>query len=76
MSLDAWVIIGGMLLAGAAGSFWWARQYDRTAATYQRQVDTASELHRRSLALLDRQEQFLERAEALMERLEKRHEGG
>jgi hypothetical protein len=74
MPAEAWVVIGGVVLAVMAGSFWYARQYDRTAATYQKQIDAANELHRRSLALLDRQEELLGRAESLMERLEKQRD--
>jgi positive regulator of sigma E activity len=43
MPTEVWVVIGGVVLAGAAGSFWWARQYDRRVATYHKQVDAANE---------------------------------
>jgi hypothetical protein len=68
MPAEAWVVIGSVVLAVLAGSLWWARQYDRT---YQKHIDASSELHRRSLALIDRQEELLGRAESLMDRLEK-----
>jgi hypothetical protein len=90
MPAEAWVVIGGVILAGMAGAFWSARQHDKMAASYQTQIDAAhdvhgrsqtlldrhEEMHRRSLALLDRQEELLRRAESLMDRLEKRGDSG
>jgi uncharacterized protein YgfB (UPF0149 family) len=85
MPAEAWVVVGGMILAGVAGTIWWARHYDRTVASYQNQVGAALAVHsqsrrlfhrqedvlRRSLALLDRQGELVRRAESLMERLDK-----
>ena len=90
MPAEAWVVIGGVILAGVAGAIWSARQYDKRAADYQKQIDAAHDVHgrsqamldrqeevyRRSLALLDRQEELLRRAELLMERLEKNRNSG
>jgi len=72
MAWETWVVIVGVILAAVAGTVWSARQYDRMAASYQKQNDAANELYGRSLALLERQEGLLRRAESLMERLEQR----
>jgi hypothetical protein len=85
MPAEAWVVIGGVALAVVAGAMWSARQYDKRAGDYQKQIDAAHDVHGRSqllldrqeevngrsLAILDRQEELLRRAESLMERLEK-----
>jgi hypothetical protein len=85
MPAEAWVIIGGGILAAVAGIVWGARKYDKMAASYQGQVHASHDLHgrsetildrqeelqRQSLALLDRQEEMLTRAELLVERLER-----
>jgi hypothetical protein len=79
-----------VILAGVAGTIWSARQYDKMAAGYHKQIgaaqdvhgrslallDRQEELHRRSLALLDRQEDVMRRAELLVERLEKHSNSG
>jgi hypothetical protein len=84
MSTDAWVIMGGVVAAGAVGAIWSARQYDQRVASYQKQIDAARDVNERSqamldrqqevigrsLALLDRQEELLKRAESLLDRLE------
>jgi hypothetical protein len=43
---------------------------------YDKQIEQALEVQRRSLDLLDRQENLLRRAELLMERLEKNSSSG
>jgi len=76
MPWEAWVVIVGVILAGAAGTFWTARQYDQMADGYQKQLEAADQVHQRSLALLDRQEELLRRAELLVGRLEKQRDSG
>ena len=76
MPWEAWVVIVGVILAGAAGTIWSARQCDRMAAGYQKQLEAGDDVQRRSLALLDRQEELLRRAELLVERLEKKGDSG
>jgi len=41
---------------------------------YQKQLEAADDVQQRSLALLDRQEELLRRAELLVERLEKQRD--
>jgi hypothetical protein len=48
----------------------------RTAADRQKEIDAANEVQGRTLALLDRQEALLRRAELFMERLEKPRDSG
>jgi hypothetical protein len=90
MPAEAWVVIGGVILAAVAGIVWRARQFDSMPRGYQEQIRTSrdlhgrseaildrqEELHRRSLAVLDRQEEMLKRAELLMERLERLRNSG
>src|SRR5262245_3874921 len=70
MPAEAWVVIGGVILAGVAGAIWSARQYDRRAADYKKQIDAARDVHGQSQALLDRQEQMHGRSLAVLDRQE------
>jgi hypothetical protein len=72
MSVEAWGAIGVMVFAAVVGTIWPARKYDSMAASYRKQSDVTNELQARSLALVERQEQLLRRAESLMERLEQK----
>jgi hypothetical protein len=70
MPAEAWIVIGGVILAGVAGAIWSARQYDRRGAAYQKQIDAAHDVHRQSQALLDRQEGMHDRSLAVLDRQE------
>jgi hypothetical protein len=90
MSTDAWVIMGGVVAAGVVGAIRSARQYDQQVANYHKQIDAARNLHEKSEAMLDRQqevigrsldllvrqEELLKRAELLLDRLENNRRQG
>jgi hypothetical protein len=85
MPADAWFVMGSGMLATVAFMIWRARRQDKMAAGYQQQIGASRDLHGRSeaildrqeelqrgaMAVLDRQEEMLRRAELLMERLER-----
>ena len=48
MPVEAWVVSGGVILAGVAGAIWSAPQSNRRDAYYQKQIGSAHDLHRRS----------------------------
>ena len=77
MPAEAWIVIGGVILAGMTGAFWWARQYDRRVADYEKQfvaaqalLDRQERMNARSLAVLDRQEEVIGRSLANLDRQE------
>lgn len=82
MPEEAWVVVGGVILAVVAGIVWSLRRCGKWAADHMRAsydlhgrseaiLDRQEELQRRSRALIDRQEEMLRRAELLVERLER-----
>jgi hypothetical protein len=72
MSIEAWGVIGVLVFSAVVGTIWSARKYDSMAASYRKQSEVTNELQARSLALLERHEQLLRRAESLLDRLERK----
>jgi hypothetical protein len=74
MDESSWIaagIAGGILLCGFA-CLWSSLLYQRSSADYRKHLKREEERQNRDLSLLTKQEQLLERIEALVGKLESR----